>query len=166
MYNVERIWRAMKARCYTGNNPAYIDCTVCKEWMLDYKAFEDWFVDNLYNCGDEHLELDKDLFSTDKKNYSPETCCLLPKRINTMLAYKKSSFSIFPTGITITTSGKYQAIVYSGHGYIRDTFPTVEQAVDFYCKMKERNIKRLAVGYEKYLPDRIYDALISYKCKI
>lgn len=166
MYNVESIWRSMKARCYSSNLPSYADCTVCKEWILDYKAFSNWFIENLYDCGGEKLELDKDLFSNGKKIYSPDTCCLLPRRINRALAYKKSSYSIFPTGITINSSGNYRASVCSGHSHLGKTFHTLDEAVEFYCKAKERNIKRLATAYENYIPDNIYNALMEYKCAV
>lgn len=166
MYNIEGIWRSMKARCYSTGYPSYEGCTVCDEWMLDYKTFANWFIDNLYNCGYEMLELDKDLFSGERKIYSPETCCLLPKRINIVLAYKRTKWSPLPTGVNLADNGEYIATVYSGHGYIRGTFPTMQEAAEFYAKNKEKNIKRLANVYKPYLPNRIYDALMTYECNL
>lgn len=165
MYNIESIWRGMRARCYISGRASYKECDVCDEWLSDYKAFANWFINNLYNCNGEMLELDKDLFSKEKKIYSPDTCCLLPKKINVMLAYKKTKWSPFPTGITLSNNGKYIATIHNGSGYIREFFSTMQDAVEFYSKVKERNIRNVADAYRCYLPSRIYDSLINYKCE-
>lgn len=163
MYDIKQIWRGMKARCYSSNNPAYADCEVCDEWMKDYKAFETWFLDNLYNCNEIHLELDKDLFSNGRKIYSPETCCLLPKTINTILAYRKSKKSGLPTGIVKLNNGKYMAMAHKNIGYTRAVFDTLDEAVDYYVLTKKRHIFEYAESYKKYLPEKIYNALINYE---
>lgn len=165
MYDVESIWRGMKARCYSSNDPAYADCIVCREWLNNYKMFENWFIDNLYDCGSDKLQLDKDLFSNGDKIYSPETCCLLPGRINALISYKRNRRYPFPTGVNMASNGKYVATVRSGSGHVTGTFQTVSDAAEFYAKNKERYIKRLAVAYERYLPGKIYDALMNYKCE-
>ena len=81
-YDIERIWRGMKARCYYSNAKPYENCDVCYEWLINYESFVEWFLDNLYDCGEQKLELDKDLFSKGEKIYSPETCVFVPNNIN------------------------------------------------------------------------------------
>jgi hypothetical protein len=65
----------------------------------------------------------------------------------------------------MASNGKYVATVRSGSGHVTGTFQTVSDAAEFYAKNKERYIKRLAVAYERYLPGKIYDALMNYKCE-
>lgn len=165
MYDVESIWRGIKLRCSGHGNTSYEDCKICYEWDKSLDAFTDWFFENIYFCGDEKLEIDKDLFSNGSKIYSPETCCFLPKRLNVELAYKKKKEANLPTGVKATESGKYIAIIHRGKGHLSKTFDYVEQANEFYKSNKERYIRELAEFYKKYLPDKIFDALINYKCE-
>lgn len=164
MYDIEKLWYGMKARCNSVRHAAYEDCTVCDEWMHSYKSFEKWFISNLYNCNGEQLEIDKDLFSRGKKIYSPETCCLLPKAINIALSYKRKRKNSLPCGVHKTKNGKYSAMIHRQNGHLTKTFDSVEAARDFYIKNKERHIKELALAYERYLPEHIFDALWRYKC--
>lgn len=164
-YDVEKIWRSMKARCYSSRLKNYEDCIVCEEWLHSYEAFMEWFLNNLYYCGEQKLELDKDLFSNGKKIYSPETCCLLPKRINVVLAFRKEKFDGLPTGVYLSNSGKYLTTIHKGIGHLSKTFDTVEEASEFYKTNKERHIRELALAYKKYLPEKIFDTLWNYKCQ-
>lgn len=72
-------WRAMMLRCY-GNNQekAYDKIYVCDDWKNFYNFYE-WY-EKHYRVG---WVLDKDLKHGDY--YSPETCVLIPERLNAML---------------------------------------------------------------------------------
>lgn len=163
-YDIERIWRGMKARCYYSNAKPYENCDVCYEWLINYESFVEWFLDNLYDCGEQKLELDKDLFSKGEKIYSPETCCLLPKRINVVLAFRKEKYDGLPTGVYMSNSGKYLTTIHKGAGHLSKTFNTVEEASEYYKTNKERHIRELAMAYKKFLPEKIFDALWNFKC--
>lgn len=52
---------------------------VCDEWLI-FSNFEKWF-DKYWKVG---YQVDKDLLGD--KVYSPETCVMLPKRLNVLLA--------------------------------------------------------------------------------
>lgn len=162
-YIVEQIYDSMKLRCGNQHFPSYADCSICEEWLNDKNSFYQWAFQNLYNCEIDILELDKDLFSTGEKLYSPETCCFLPKRINSALVVKKKSYSIYPTGITITGRGKYASSVSCGSKKVRKVFDSMDEACKFYVSTKERFIRELADYYKQFLPDRIYTALLEYK---
>lgn len=164
MYEVEKIWNGIKARANKGGNSSYENCKICDEWNNDFDSFAEWFFDNIYFCGDEKLEIDKDLFSNGEKIYSPETCCFLPKRINVMLAYKRKRESDLPTGVNLTANKKYIVTIHRGRGHLTKTFNSVEEAAEYYNSNKERYIRELAEFYKKYLPDRIYNKLITFKC--
>lgn len=166
MYNIESIWRAMLTRTtYANSNmhKAYMDCEICEEWKEDRRAFTEWFINHLYNCNGEMLQLDKDLFSNGRKIYSPQTCCLLPQKINVALAYRKSKNSNMPCGVVRTPSGKYAAYIQKDIGHLSKTFLTIEEADKFYRDNKKRHIREMAENYKKYLPEYIYNALVDYR---
>ena len=75
------VWRNILRRCYDDNShPNYNDCSVCIEWLV-FSQFEKWF-DEHYVVG---YQVDKDIFG-DVKEYSPINCCMIPKRLNVLLA--------------------------------------------------------------------------------
>ena len=46
------------------------------------------------------------------------------------------------------------------------TFPTIEEAFDAYKIAKEKEIKRIADEYKDKIPQKLYDAMYSYKVEI
>lgn len=80
-------WRDMLRRCYDpyylNKEPTYIDCYVCEEWH-NFQNFSEWFYKHYYEIPNERIELDKDILFKGNKIYSPETCILVPQRINTL----------------------------------------------------------------------------------
>lgn len=77
-------WYNMILRCYGEKHrykfKSYEGCTVCDEWLTfsNFKAWmerQDW----------EDKDVDKDLLFDGNKIYSPETCCLLDRTINTFI---------------------------------------------------------------------------------
>lgn len=81
-------WIHMLQRCYDNKfqekHPTYNGCSVCEEW-LNFQNFAEWFNKNYYEIDNETMCLDKDILS-DKTNkiYSPNTCLIVPKRINSL----------------------------------------------------------------------------------
>lgn len=82
-------WYNLLQRCYSPEfkkkNPTYTRSRMCDEW-LTFSKFYDWLVsfDNW-----ENLEIDKDLLSG--CFYSPETCLLIPKKLNCFLTFSQST---------------------------------------------------------------------------
>lgn len=82
-------WYNLLQRCYSPEfkkkNPTYTRSRMCDEW-LTFSKFYDWLVsfDNW-----ENLEIDKDLLSG--YFYSPETCLLIPKKLNCFLTFSQST---------------------------------------------------------------------------
>lgn len=156
--DIRNSWNAMTNRCAEG----YAD--ICDEWK-DYANFKEWFLKNVYATKQFRLEVDKDLFSKGKKLYSPETCCLLPKSLNIQLSTCSSKNGLLP-GVTYNSKpGTFKARVCRS-GIVKErTFPTEEQAFQFYKKEKEENIRIAADAYQFLLPDRTYQALLKIKVK-
>lgn len=105
-------WQQMMTRCYQSTdrrNKAYKDATVCEEWH-NYSNFKRWYdknfpvTDNLNRklVYDASISLDKDLFRKNgEKIYSPETCCFIPKELNSFITGLKLN-----NGIPQKTSAK------------------------------------------------------------
>jgi len=90
-------WHSMIRRCYSEVyhklKPSYTYCHVCEPW-LRLSVFKLWFDDNYV----EGLELDKDILYEDNKEYSPKTCCFIPKMLNSALISVNSNDRL-PTGV-------------------------------------------------------------------
>lgn len=155
-------WRGMLERCYCDRmkkiHPAYYGIsTVCEEW-LNFQVFAEWYGDNVYQVGTERMHLDKDILVKGNKVYSPETCLIVPQRINMLFMNKPNKYGL-PTGIRATNSGKYDA-QYSGK-YL-GTFDTVKQAELAHEEAKRKVIKEVAEEYKTYIPDKVYKALLMW----
>lgn len=84
------LWYGMLRRCYDteqqkrSRGKSYSDCKVCDDWML-YSNFErdvrklpgysQWYYA-------DDMQLDKDILGGDSKEYSPKTCCFVPRAVN------------------------------------------------------------------------------------
>jgi hypothetical protein len=157
-------WYGIKERC----NPAskrYNNCTLGKEWEK-FENFEKWYYENYYSI-EEPLEVDKDLLVKGNRMYSPDTCLLLPRFINTLIT-KTRSYSLLPIGVKYNMGGKFKyvstiKVAYQTHtkrsNYITECF-------DFYKEMKEKEVKMTAEYYKDKFPPKVYNALINYNIEI
>ena len=159
------VWIDMLKRCYYGKGkhkqPTYYGiCVVCKEW-LNFQVFAQWYEDNKYEV-EGRLHIDKDILYPNCMIYSPETCILIPQRIN-MLFMNKPNDRGLPNGIRFTNSGRYSA-KYNGKDI--GTYDTLEEAYANYAKAKEKKIKEVADEYKGIIPKKVYEALYDYKVDI
>lgn len=159
-----RIWHELIARCYADTKKdefsAYYDiCTVCDEWLC-YQNFAEWFENNKYEC-EGRLHLDKDILYPGNKVYSPETCLLVPQRINMIFTNKTNSRGL-PNGIIQAENGYLAKYNHKELG----VYKTVEQAYKVYAEEKEKNIKQVADEYKDMIPSHVYEALYRYKVDI
>lgn len=158
-------WVHMLERCYYEKNKNlhqsyYGTCSVCDEW-LNFQVFAKWYEDNFYEIR-ERLDLDKDILIPGNKIYSPNTCLLVPQRINELFTYKLKSNGL-PVGISRTISGQYLA-KYNGEQL--GIYNTLEEAYEKYAIKKEEVIKQIAKQYQHMIPEKLYNALLNYKVDI
>lgn len=81
-------WHSMIRRCYSRIfhkvSPSYTECTVCAEWLI-FSNFKSWMETQDW----EGKDLDKDWLVDDNREYSPNTCIFLPKKLNNFLSNSK-----------------------------------------------------------------------------
>ena len=155
-------WRGMLERCYCDRmkkiHPAYYGIsTVCEEW-LDFQVFARWYNENIYQVGTERMHLDKDILFKGNKVYSPDTCIIVPQRINALFIKKQNKYGL-PTGIKPRANGKYEAKYNQEHLGI---FDSVEEAELAHEEAKRKAIKAVAEEYKLYIPDKVYKALLAW----
>ena len=165
-------WGSMLTRCYSeklGQRENYIDCEVCDEWK-NFQNFAEWYNKNKYVVPDlETLELDKDVKFKRNKIYSPETCLLIPKRLNSIILNRHNYRGNACIGVYYREKdGKYIA----GCNTLKDknrylgTFDTEIEAFNAYKNAKENEIYRVLQLYKDYLPNDTYNAILNYKIEI
>ena len=155
-------WRGMLERCYCDRmkkiHPAYYGIsTVCEEW-LDFQVFARWYNENVYQVGTERMHLDKDILFKGNKVYSPETCLIVPQRINTLFIKKPNKYGL-PTGIKPRANGKFEA---QYNKKMLGVFNTVEEAELAHEEAKRKAIKEVAEEYRPVIPDKVYKALLAW----
>lgn len=172
------VYNGIRTRCKGKDNAdnyhtCYDNSTMCQEWLDNPKSFVKWYLDHYYQCGKESMAVDKDLFGKGSHIYSPDTCCILPQGLNTLLSNcKKHRFAnktkpddMLPYGVRyngkqdkyyseITLNGTNERIKLGYHD-------TPEEAFDEYKRMKEADIYLTAVKYKDKIPDYIYKQLLT-----
>jgi hypothetical protein len=157
--SVYKKWAEILRRCYLATQNSYKDCLVCPLWH-DFKNFLDWYKTN---CPDESYHLDKDILFKGNKVYSPETCCFIPKAINSILINcGNSEVRDLPLGVSASSKsfGKYEARVsYKGKTKYSKTFSTVQEAESFYIDKKREILELYISEYEVCLSPEVVEAL-------
>lgn len=94
-----RKWLSMLTRCYCNStrkdNLTYEDCYINKEWVYlsNFKAWmekQDW----------EGKDLDKDLLFSGNREYGPDTCVFVSRKVNLFLTEGKHSLNNKLIGVT------------------------------------------------------------------
>ena len=170
-----QIWYNMLQRCYDpywiNKHLTYIDCYIYDEWLC-FQNFAKWFYKNYYECNGERIELDKDILIKGNKIYSPETCILVPQRINLLFIKRDTLRGKCPIGVSFKkNNNKFQAYcsilkndkkkqIYLGY------YDTSEDAFLVYKNFKENYIKQVADEYKDLIPNRLYEAMYRYEIEI
>ena len=159
-------WSHLLTRIYGKDkrlNRIYSGCTICEEWLF-FENFSKWYNEQVgHNLG---YDIDKDLLG-DGKHYSPETCCLLPRKLNSMIVSRKYKDRLLPTGV-VKSGKKYYAhyvIGTSEKKLVRiGGFNTPEEASNAYKAFRKKRIAETAQFYydKGELDERAYNSLINF----
>lgn len=171
------VYDGIRARCKGENNDknyhaCYNDTSMCREWLDNPKSFVKWYLIHYYQVDNESMAVDKDLFGNSSHVYSPDTCCILPQGLNTLLSNCKKHYTAgmtpensLPYGVRynskinkyygeITFSGADDSVKLSYHN-------TPEKAFEEYKAMKQADIYITAAKYKDKIPEYIYKQLLT-----
>jgi hypothetical protein len=157
-------WTNMLLRCYVdlnGKASSYYNIvTVCDEWM-NFQNFAQWYEDNYYEIPNEKLHIDKDIKFKNNKVYSPDTCILIPQKINEMFRdnSRKKTDSDLPVTIRRCKNGYKVRFRNENLGI----YKTINECLDKYNKKKIDYIRKLVKGYGDLLPIEIKNILLQWK---
>lgn len=173
-----KCWNNMLNRCYSNaavvKYKTYKDCSVAPLWY-DFREFSKWCVDTYPKTSGVKFELDKDIRFKNNKEYSPDACIWLPKKINQYINPSEGSTSI--TGVkgvspqVRTGKGIIEGVyeVRCADGYGRRTYlgcvTNLEEGAIRYKTYKERQLKVLAEDYLNIgaIDKTTYDIICNYK---
>lgn len=160
-------WRDMLRRGYDKElklrEPTYKDVFVNKEFhCLQNYGF--WREQNYYEIEGEQMCLDKDILIKGNKEYAPDKCIFVPKRINNLFINSKTVRGNYPIGVHHDKRyNKYIARCNTSNDrkYL-GCYNTPEEAFLAYKEFKEAYIKEVADEYKGCIPDRLYKAMYAW----
>lgn len=163
--DIYKAWSSMLRRCYSENssymNKSYFNkVEVCEEWH-NFQNFGDWYETNKYEC-EGRLHIDKDIICPGNKFYSPDTCILVPQKINALFINIPNKTGL-PNGVRQALNGKYEAI-FNSNSYGK--YDTIEEAYVVHAKAKKEHIVKTVNELEYKLPERLIDAIENFEFKI
>lgn len=160
-------WYNMNSRCYKEcyhrSHPGeiYPECNVCDEWRSNKEAFYRWLDENFYQVSNgEQMDIDKDILCKGNRLYSPETCLIVPHNINVLWAHMPINCPTYNESTKMWEVGaEFYPVIYSE----KKSFEDLEEARDFAAGVKYAHIKEVAEIYRDEIPEKVYQAMLSYK---
>lgn len=145
-------------------------------WLKNSKAFVKWYLEHYYECRDEEMDVDKDLFGDGSGMYHEDFCCILPKGLNVLLANSKKHYNegetpdnVLPLGVRYNSkTGKYSSeIQFTGaeKPIQLSEWDTAEEAFAEYKVMKQADILMVVAKYKESIPDYIYNQFLKVEVK-
>lgn len=151
-------WRSMVERCHE-KHAGYENVSVCEEWLC-FENYAKWYYSQKA-ANMRGFDVDKDISGANI--YSPETCYLIPRQLNTI-------FSSMPTrslqrGVYFVKENKfrqYSSVVPTAGGKKRASFTTPELARDWYLRELRVYIEFLLEKYKEFLSEDCIEKVRSY----
>ncbi len=176
-----KVYDGVLARCKSTEatdsiHKCYNKSSMWEVWRKNPRIFVKWYLEHYYECGDEEMNVDKDLFGDGSGMYHPDFCCILPKGLNTLLANSKKHYkdgespdNVLPLGVNYNgKTGKYtSSIQFTGaeKPILLSEWDTAEEAFEEYRVLKRADILIVAAKYKENIPDYIYDRLLKVEVK-
>lgn len=165
-----KLWVRMISRCYgewnKKNTPTYEGVTVSENFK-NYQFFKLW-CNSQTGFDETGWELDKDVLSFGAKVYSENTCCFIPKEINSLLIYDRLNRNELPTGVHFCNTKKKYVAQMNKHCAVRfiGCFETSDDAALAYKECKEAHIKSIAEKWKEKIDRRVYESLINWEISL
>ena len=167
--NLYQRWNNILQRCYNPNSVNYQNygdkgVTVTPEWY-NFSNFKKWFLDNVYDIGNEILVVDKDILVPNNKIYSADTCLLVPISFNSTFAglneysRKSKKKSTGKGGISRMDNGTYQLSIFNT---TFSNFKSLEVANETRINIYKALLNGLVQNYPT-MPEAVKSAIINYK---
>lgn len=164
---IRKQWGSMIRRCCSDKakqrHYSFKKSTLCPEWIY-LSNFYKWCIANNYVIG---MNLDKDILKVGNHTYSPDTCCLVPSRINALIQRRGHSYNgNNPIGVIKEIKSRtYRAYMSkNGKPFIIGFYETAEAAFQAYKTAKESYVKEVAQEYydRGEITKKVYDALMCW----
>jgi hypothetical protein len=163
-------WYSMFNRSYSEvyhtKKPTYAGCTVNADWHC-FDDFISWS-STAVGWDLEDSQIDKDLLLKGNKEYGPEYCVMLPRKLNMLIVNRVGGRGDYPLGVHFDTDrNKYVGQLKEFNGKkLSKRFETINDAFMFYKVNKERIVKEAAEIYKDQIDPRAYQALLSWEISI
>lgn len=169
-------WMNMLKRSFDQNYkekfPTYRNVTCCDEWLL-YENFYEW-LHNQENfdkwLSGDRWALDKDILKKGNNVYSPENCCLVPNKVNSLFLKRNADRGNLPIGVRKNGKGFSASCGNPITNKVErlGTYKTKEQSFLIYKNRKEEIIKQIAnIEYDKGdITKQCYEAMMNYVVEI
>lgn len=154
--NASKRWQNMFQRCYDktyhSKYPTYKTAEICEEWH-NFQNFAEWYEKNYNSETMQGWCLDKDLLS-DNKFYSPETCCFLPQKINTLLTNIHKNIKL-----TIASNKYYSKVMVDGVNKWSKPCQTKEEALIIAIETRKNHNQDMLNKYKVNLKINVIEAI-------
>lgn len=164
---IMNLWNNVLQRCYCEKfherQPTYKNVVVCESW-LTYSKFEEDILamENVNKFLNENWALDKDLIKIGNKVYSKDTCCFVPKSLNSKLSSIENCLED-GKGVRKLPHGTYRVML--SHSHI-GCFKTYEEAVIVSRKVKIAHILKVVDEHKGLVDERALNGVVSFLSKV
>lgn len=163
-------WSSMLYRVFhtrtKENRPTYQDCSVSDRFKC-FADFKFWCVGQVgYDSYDDKgrpFALDKDILVKGNKIYSADTCCFVPREINSLFNTHGNASGDCSLGVCKKGSKFQSSISKYGERVFLGSFLTEQEAFQAYKTSKERYIKDVANKWKDQIDIRVYEALMNWE---
>lgn len=157
------IWTNMMKRCYSESfqkrHPSYRGCTVHPDWH-NFQLFAEWYYNHeSYGMG---YMLDKDLLEYGNREYSPLSCCMIPRILNVLISKQGNLKNGLPVGVRKQGINTFRAdLQFGDRNKYLGAFKTKEQALATWRDAKRGKIKEVAEEWKYLVAVDVYESLIN-----
>lgn len=159
------LWRNVIERSFFNLTNAYKNVEMCDDWLHFSKFKRDiTSMPNFNEFLNEGWHLDKDILVKGSKLYSPETCCFVPKELNSSFVGLKNRTKL-PLGVKYCKKTKkyVSQILLNGEKKGLGYFKNPADAFYVYKTRKEAWLKDLAEKWKGKIDDKVYFAIKNYE---